>query len=132
MKLDFGLKLWSTNNNVISEARKLIDDNVFQYIELTPIPKTDIDFFLNLGIPYIIHITTERNGLNIADNSKKTYPILSRNVISGNTSLNTNEIGIVRIATSRAASADIFFQNSPKQKITTTPGVTKPVNSCIY
>lgn len=71
--MNFGLKLWSTNQDILPHAAQLIKDDLFQYIELTPIPGTDIDIFLSYDLPYTIHITTERHGVNIADQEKKNY-----------------------------------------------------------
>jgi len=71
--MNFGLKLWSTNQDTLPQAEKLIRGDVFQYIELTPIPGTEIDVFLSYDLPYTIHITTERHGVNIADRGKKDY-----------------------------------------------------------
>jgi deoxyribonuclease-4 len=68
--MNFGLKLWSTNADVIDKASALVNNDIFQYIELTPIPNTEIAPFLKHDIPYVIHITTERHGLNIADKCK--------------------------------------------------------------
>ena len=65
----------------------------------------------------------------IPDNTRKTTPILSRNGSEDHKTLKANESGIVSTATESAAFAVIRFQNNPKQKITTTPGVTNPVNS---
>jgi deoxyribonuclease-4 len=70
-EIKFGLKLWSTNSNLLKEAKELIENNVFQYIEVTPIPNTEMTSFLAYNLPYIIHITTERHGLNIADKEKE-------------------------------------------------------------
>ncbi len=69
MNIDFGLKLWSSNNDMLVDAVDMIDDDKFQYIELTPVPGTDIKAFKDLDVPYIIHITTERWGFNISDKS---------------------------------------------------------------
>ena len=73
MKIKIGLKLWSTNSNVLNEAKELIERGLFQYIELMPIPKTEILPFLDqlYNVPYIIHITTEKHGVNIADKNKE-------------------------------------------------------------
>lgn len=71
--MNFGLKLWSTNHDTLPQAEQLIKDDVFQYIELTPIPGTKIGTFLSYDLPYTIHITTERHGMNIADREKKDY-----------------------------------------------------------
>ncbi|MDD3246144.1 MAG: TIM barrel protein [Methanosarcina sp.] len=73
--MNFGLKLWSTNQDTLPQAEQLIKDDVFQYIELTPIPGTEIDTFLSYDLPYTIHITTERHGVNIADREKRDYNI---------------------------------------------------------
>lgn len=73
INIQFGLKLWSLNSNLIERASILLKDDVFQYIELTPIPNTDIKPFLSYDLPYIIHITTESHGLNIADSKKREF-----------------------------------------------------------
>jgi endonuclease IV len=71
--MNFGLKLWSTNQDTLPQAEQLIKDDVFQYIELTPIPGTEIDTFLSYDLPYTIHITTERHGVNIADKEIRDF-----------------------------------------------------------
>lgn len=70
-RIQYGLKLWSTNVSLLPAAAKLISDSIFQYVELNPIPGTDIGPFLSYNIPYVIHITTERHGVNIADPAKE-------------------------------------------------------------
>lgn len=69
--MKFGLKLWSINECLIKKAETLIIEDVFQYVELTPIPNTDLKPFLSYDIPYVIHITTESHGLNVADVKKR-------------------------------------------------------------
>jgi len=69
--VQFGLKLWSTNKDTMSQAEDLISRGLFDYIELTPIPGTEVTPFLSFDLPYIVHITTERHGLNIADRKKR-------------------------------------------------------------
>jgi len=73
MKIEFGLKLWSINYHQLSEAVKLIEKDMFQYIELMPVPNTDISPFLEIDVPYFIHVTTESYGVNIANRSKKEF-----------------------------------------------------------
>lgn len=68
-----GLKLWSINDDLLDEAEELVKEGIFQYIELTVVPDTEITPFLEAGLPYIIHATTERHGVNIADKKKKGY-----------------------------------------------------------
>ncbi|WP_162197357.1 TIM barrel protein [Methanosarcina sp. 1.H.T.1A.1] len=88
--MKFGLKLWSTNQDTLPQADQLIKDNVFQYIELTPIPCTEIDSFLSYDLPYTIHITTERHGLNIADRHKRDFNLeLINNSLSWADQLNS-------------------------------------------
>jgi len=72
-EINFGLKLWSTNSNLLEEAVHLIAKNFFQYIELAIVPDTEILFFQKIKIPYIIHITSERWGVNIGDRNKKEF-----------------------------------------------------------
>ncbi|ODS37237.1 hypothetical protein BEH94_07185 [Candidatus Altiarchaeales archaeon WOR_SM1_SCG] len=71
--MKFGLKLWSKNKDLVSEASKLINEKIFHYIELFYIPGTEIKPFLNHDIPYIVHIPTEKFGLNIGDKNKKEF-----------------------------------------------------------
>lgn len=70
--IKFGLKLWSTNHKVLDKAIERVT-NTFSYIEITPIPHTEIAPFLEYDLLYIIHITTERDGLNIADKQKERF-----------------------------------------------------------
>ena len=56
---------------MLDEAHLLIEKGVFQYVELMPVPNTDIAPFLEYDFLYIIHVTTEQYGFNIADKEKK-------------------------------------------------------------
>lgn len=70
--MKFGLKLWSTNYRLVEEAAKLLENQTFNYIELMPIPDTDIAALKKIEGPFVIHATTEKYGFNISDNSKTT------------------------------------------------------------
>lgn len=70
--IKFGLKLWSTDYRVLDKTIERVK-KTFSYIEITPIPHTEIDPFLEHDLPCIIHITTERDGLNIADKQKERF-----------------------------------------------------------
>ena len=72
--MKFGLKLWSINTDLIDQAVHLIDEKVFDYIELMMIPSSDIKPFL-IDIPYIIHIPHEKFGVNIGDSAAKKYTL---------------------------------------------------------
>lgn len=74
--MKFGLKLWSSNTDLIEEAVKLIDQGIFDYIELFVIPGTQISSFL-LDIPYIIHIPHHKFGVNIGEKGRKKYNLQS-------------------------------------------------------
>lgn len=69
----YGIKLWSINHNLLQEAKSLIKTGLFHYIELMVVPNTEIFPFLKIKVPYIIHITSERWGVNIADKKKKKF-----------------------------------------------------------
>jgi len=73
-KIKFGLKLWSTNIELIDQAIHLIDEKIFDYIELFVIPDTQLSPFM-IDVPYIIHIPHEKFGVNIGDASKKEYSL---------------------------------------------------------
>ena len=72
--MKFGLKLWSINTDLIDQAVHLIDENVFDYIELMVIPDSEIKPFL-IDVPYIIHIPHEKFGVNIGDPAAKEYSL---------------------------------------------------------
>lgn len=69
---EFGLKLWSINTDLINQAIQLIDEKIFNYIELYVVPDTQISPFV-FDVPYIIHIPHHKSGVNIGDASKKQY-----------------------------------------------------------
>ena len=72
--MKFGLKLWSINTDLIDQAVHLIDEKVFDYIELMVIPDSEIKPFL-IDIPYIIHIPHEKFGVNIGEPTVKEYSL---------------------------------------------------------
>lgn len=70
----FGLKLWSTNLNYIDEAKRLYDDEVYNYIELYTVPNSYneyINYWKKLQIPFIIHGPHYSHGLNFSDRNKR-------------------------------------------------------------
>jgi len=70
----FGLKLWSNNRNYIEEAMKLYEERRYDYIELYTVPGTYdscIDIWRKLRVPFVIHGPHGRNGVNLAEKSKK-------------------------------------------------------------
>lgn len=70
--MKFGLKLWSTDTEMIDQAIRLINEKLFDYIELFVIPDTQISPFI-IDVPYVIHIPHEKFGVNIGDASRKKY-----------------------------------------------------------
>ena len=71
MKIEIGLKLWSTNTEVLSQAEELIRKGIFQFLELTPVPNTSIEPFLEIKVPYVIHGSIDKFGFNLADKNKQ-------------------------------------------------------------
>jgi sugar phosphate isomerase/epimerase len=70
---DFGLKLWSTNDNYIDEVISLYKENIYTYIELYTFPdsyKKYIDLWINLQskykIPFVVHAPHWKEGMNLA------------------------------------------------------------------
>ena len=70
---NFGLKLWSINNNYISEAIRLYQEGYYQYIELYAVQKTYdkcIDLWVHLrdknNIPFVIHAPHSLGGMNLS------------------------------------------------------------------
>ena len=69
----YGLKLWSTNVQLLDQAEDFIKKKIFHYIELSIVPDTDITPFLSYNLPYCIHITTDLHGVNIASLKDHKY-----------------------------------------------------------
>lgn len=81
----FGLKLWSINKNYMDIAKKLYDEQVYDYIELYAIPASFDDYanrWKSLNIPYVIHAPHFMHGINFSvkekqqDNLKLAYDAL--------------------------------------------------------
>ena len=72
--MKYGLKLWSINTDLIDQAVHLIDEKVFDYIELMVIPDSEIKPFL-IDVTYIIHIPHEKFGVNIGDPAANEYSL---------------------------------------------------------
>jgi deoxyribonuclease-4 len=64
-----GLKLWSTNEDVIEEAVALIAKGVFHYVELMVVPDTNPTPFQKYKIPYVLHAAHDTWGANPANPS---------------------------------------------------------------
>jgi len=70
----FGLKLWSSNNQYIKEASALYKEDFFQYIELYIVPGTYdkyIESWRGLSAPFVIHAPHFAHGLNLADRKSR-------------------------------------------------------------
>jgi sugar phosphate isomerase/epimerase len=63
-----GLKLWSTNDFYIEEAKDLFKDGRFSYIELFTVPESlgYIKYWKKLDIPFILHAPHSLAGFNPA------------------------------------------------------------------
>jgi endonuclease IV len=53
--------------DVLTQAEELIRLNIFQFIELTPVPGTDMTPFQALHVPYVIHGSIDQFGFNFGD-----------------------------------------------------------------
>lgn len=71
-KIKFGLKLWSNQEDLLKAAIDLIENKVFDYIELSVVPNTNIGSF-KYDLLYVIHAPHEKIGVNIGDPEKKGY-----------------------------------------------------------
>jgi deoxyribonuclease-4 len=60
--MKIGLKLWSVNVSLIPEAERLINDGLFEYVELTIVPGSDITPFTDASLPMVVHAPTDRHG----------------------------------------------------------------------
>ncbi len=78
----FGLKLWSNNDNYISEALRLYEKGIYQYIELYIVPDT-FNYYAgkwkDISIPYVIHAPHSGHGMNLAERKCINENILMAN-----------------------------------------------------
>lgn len=73
LSFKLGLKLYSTNTDLINKASKLHEDGIFYYVELYVIPgsyEKKIDAWKNFNISYIIHAPHSFHGVNLAQEEK--------------------------------------------------------------
>jgi len=77
--INIGLKLWSTNSNYIEEAKRLYSIAAYSYIELYVIPNSliNVSIWENLNIPFIIHASHFKDGVNLAKKECKTKNMLA-------------------------------------------------------
>jgi len=80
--IKFGLKLWSSNKSLLKEAKSLIADGIFQYVELMVLPGDNTLVFEEAKLPYILHIPHDEFGFNIGEKSswEKSHKILQDNI----------------------------------------------------
>lgn len=67
--IQIGLKLYSTNTNLISEAQKLLDVEFYDFVELYVVPQSfnsSIKLWKNFGVKFIIHAPHSYHGINFA------------------------------------------------------------------
>ena len=76
MKPLLGLKLWSINTDYyLTEARRLFEEGVYDYLELYIVPGTleNLSKWRKLKIPYIIHCPHFAHGFNLAQTQKQAF-----------------------------------------------------------
>lgn len=72
-RFKIGLKLYSTDTHLITEAL-ILKDNFFDFIELYVIPGSyndTIDAWKELNVPYVIHAPHAFHGVNLAQKNKR-------------------------------------------------------------
>ncbi len=74
--IQIGLKLWSTNKNYVAEAVRLYEKGVYQYIELTAVPGSFVEYAQIwaqvkdlLKVPFVIHAPHFAQKMNLADSN---------------------------------------------------------------
>jgi len=94
-KFQLGIKLWSTNTNLIDRVRELSEEGTISHLELYCVPNTyqkTIEAWTKLEIPYIVHASNE-SVLDISDNAKlSANQAIFSEVQQFADSLNTNTI----------------------------------------
>jgi len=73
MKLKLGLKLWSTNLELINDAKKLYETGLYQYIELFAVPgsyEETIAKWAGCKMPFVIHAAHYMTGMDLSDHAK--------------------------------------------------------------
>ena len=76
MKFRIGLKVWSINHDFLDTMKKIIENNLCQYVEIYYIPGSSELFFNwwpDFPIPVLVHGPTTRDGLNPAVGQGKNF-----------------------------------------------------------
>jgi deoxyribonuclease-4 len=82
-KLKIGLKLYSTDTDLIPDSITLLEKTLFDYIELYVIPgsfETTISKWTRIKCPYIIHAPHSYHGINFAQAAKWELNMMNFNV----------------------------------------------------
>lgn len=66
----YGLKLWSTEYTSLHKAEVLIELGVFDYVELTRIPGTDVSLYMECNIPYTLHAAPDKESTDLGNPDK--------------------------------------------------------------
>ncbi|EKD80052.1 MAG: AP endonuclease [uncultured bacterium] len=72
-KFKLGLKLWSTNQELILDANNLYEAGLYQYIELFAVPgsyQDTIAQWSSCKIPFVIHAAHYMTGMDLSDSTK--------------------------------------------------------------
>ncbi len=71
--MQIGLKLFSTNVDLIAEARSLLDEDIFDFVELYVFPGSEgtLGLWNGFPVPYIIHAPHALHGINLAQKEKR-------------------------------------------------------------
>jgi endonuclease IV len=69
--MKYGLKLWSTNVDMIPEAIQLVKDGTFNYIEIACIPGSPVEPFMRYDGECYMHVAHEQFGFNGGDKACK-------------------------------------------------------------
>lgn len=73
MSAQFGLKVWSRNNNYVRAAAKLYEEGVYQFIEIYAYPGTEevaVSLWKGIKAPFVVHAPHFMHGLNFSDKDK--------------------------------------------------------------
>jgi deoxyribonuclease IV len=91
-----GIKLWSTNVDVLEKVRELYECSFFDYIELYCVPGTlmeNVKFWKNIKIPMILHAPHSGHSFNLSDGGCFSRNVrIFENVLFFSDSLTANEI----------------------------------------
>jgi len=92
--MKYGIKLWSTNNDLYMDVVEFYNKDQFDYLELTYIPNQieGVEVLIENNIPVLVHAPTFNQGVCFSDEKFEENGRILKDVLEFAESLNSKEV----------------------------------------